>query len=199
MKLPRGVSAGRLIRTLEGLGYEVLRQKGSHVRLRHEGPPVHTVTVPLHSPLKTGTLLRDPHRNCAHPLHYHRHPRRIALKCVRRPAYGETVHQDVQCLAPPVCRRSNPASSPVRGAPRRHPTTMGTSLRAIPRPYNTFATTNVISSAWGAPAANSVNDFVTASTIALAGSVRCCFNTSMKCSSPYSSNPALVASVTPSL
>lgn len=56
MKLPRGVSAGRLIRTLEGLGYAVIRQKGSHVRLRHEGPPVHTVTVPLHNPLKTGTL-----------------------------------------------------------------------------------------------------------------------------------------------
>jgi hypothetical protein len=24
--------------------------------LRHEGPPVHTITVPLHSSLKTGTL-----------------------------------------------------------------------------------------------------------------------------------------------
>jgi predicted RNA binding protein YcfA (HicA-like mRNA interferase family) len=34
----------------------VIRQKGSHVRLRHEGPPVHTITVPLHNPLKTGTL-----------------------------------------------------------------------------------------------------------------------------------------------
>jgi predicted RNA binding protein YcfA (HicA-like mRNA interferase family) len=56
MKLPRGVSGERLIRTLEGLGYEVVRQKGSHVRLRHEGPPVHTVTVPLHDPLKTGSL-----------------------------------------------------------------------------------------------------------------------------------------------
>ena len=56
MKLPRGVSADRLIRTLEGLGYEVIRQKGSHVRLRHEGPPAHTVTVPLHNPLKIGTL-----------------------------------------------------------------------------------------------------------------------------------------------
>jgi predicted RNA binding protein YcfA (HicA-like mRNA interferase family) len=41
---------------LEHLGYGVIRQKGSHVRLRHEGPPVHTITVPLHNPLKTGTL-----------------------------------------------------------------------------------------------------------------------------------------------
>jgi predicted RNA binding protein YcfA (HicA-like mRNA interferase family) len=34
----------------------VIRQKGSHVRLRHEGPPFHTITVPQHNPLKTGTL-----------------------------------------------------------------------------------------------------------------------------------------------
>ena len=45
-----------MIQALEYLGYGVIRQKGSHVRLRHEGPPVHTITVPLHNPLKTGTL-----------------------------------------------------------------------------------------------------------------------------------------------
>jgi predicted RNA binding protein YcfA (HicA-like mRNA interferase family) len=56
MRLPRGVSADRLIHALERLGYGVIRQKGSHVRLRHEGPPLHTITVPLHNPLKTGTL-----------------------------------------------------------------------------------------------------------------------------------------------
>ena len=56
MKLPRGVSADRLIRVLERLGYKVIRQKGSHVRLRHEGPPAHAITIPLHNPLKTGTL-----------------------------------------------------------------------------------------------------------------------------------------------
>jgi predicted RNA binding protein YcfA (HicA-like mRNA interferase family) len=56
MRLPRGVSADRVIRRLERLGYAVIRQKGSHVRLRHDGPPVHTITVPLHNPLKTGTL-----------------------------------------------------------------------------------------------------------------------------------------------
>lgn len=56
MKLPRGVSADRLIRALERLGYRVVRQKGSHIRLRHEGPPLHSITVPLHSVLKTGTL-----------------------------------------------------------------------------------------------------------------------------------------------
>jgi predicted RNA binding protein YcfA (HicA-like mRNA interferase family) len=56
MKLPRGVPAERLIRVLEQLGYRVIRQKGSHARLRHDGPPAHLITVPLHNPLKTGTL-----------------------------------------------------------------------------------------------------------------------------------------------
>jgi len=56
MKTPRGVSAERLIRALETLGYKVVRQKGSHIRLRHEGPPPHAITVPRHNPLKTGTL-----------------------------------------------------------------------------------------------------------------------------------------------
>jgi predicted RNA binding protein YcfA (HicA-like mRNA interferase family) len=56
MKLPRGVSGDSLVRALEQLGYSVIRQKGSHTRMRHEGPPVHSITVPLHNPLKTGTL-----------------------------------------------------------------------------------------------------------------------------------------------
>jgi predicted RNA binding protein YcfA (HicA-like mRNA interferase family) len=56
MKAPRGVSAARLIRALEQLGYMQIRQKGSHVRLRNEGPPSHTLTVPLHDSLKIGTL-----------------------------------------------------------------------------------------------------------------------------------------------
>jgi predicted RNA binding protein YcfA (HicA-like mRNA interferase family) len=56
MKLPRGVSGDRLIRVLERLGYSVVRQKGSHARMRNEGPPVHVITVPMHPALKTGTL-----------------------------------------------------------------------------------------------------------------------------------------------
>lgn len=56
MKLPRGVPAERLVAAREKLGYEVIRQKGSHVRLRHTRPPAHLITVPWHSPLKTGTL-----------------------------------------------------------------------------------------------------------------------------------------------
>jgi predicted RNA binding protein YcfA (HicA-like mRNA interferase family) len=56
MRLPRGVSGDRVIRALERLGYGVIRQEGSHVRLRHEGPPLHAITVPLHNTLKTGAL-----------------------------------------------------------------------------------------------------------------------------------------------
>jgi len=56
MKLPRGVSADRLIRVLERLGYTVIRQKGSHARLFHKEPPAHSITVPLHNPMKIGTF-----------------------------------------------------------------------------------------------------------------------------------------------
>ncbi|HAX44277.1 MAG TPA: type II toxin-antitoxin system HicA family toxin [Bryobacteraceae bacterium] len=56
MKLPRGVTGDRVVRALQRAGYVIVRQKGSHVRLQHPGPPVHHVTVPLHDPLKAGTL-----------------------------------------------------------------------------------------------------------------------------------------------
>ena len=56
MRTPRGVSGQRVVRLLSELGYRVVRQKGSHARLRHEGPPGHSVTVPMHASLKTGTL-----------------------------------------------------------------------------------------------------------------------------------------------
>jgi predicted RNA binding protein YcfA (HicA-like mRNA interferase family) len=56
MKLPRSVSGDSLIRALAHLGYTVIRQKGSHVRLRHDATPPHSITIPLHNPLKTGTL-----------------------------------------------------------------------------------------------------------------------------------------------
>ena len=56
MKLPRAVSGERLIGALARLGYEVVRRKGSHARLRHPAPPQHVITVPLHDSLKTGTF-----------------------------------------------------------------------------------------------------------------------------------------------
>ena len=56
MKLPRDVSGQQIVRVLRHLGYEVVRQKGSHIRMRHNGPPTHYATVPNHDPVKAGTL-----------------------------------------------------------------------------------------------------------------------------------------------
>ena len=56
MKLPRGVSGERLVRALEQLGYSVIRQKGSHTRMRHEGLRFIRSLFRPHNPLKTGTL-----------------------------------------------------------------------------------------------------------------------------------------------
>ena len=56
MKLPRDISGDRLVRTLQDLGYVVVRQKGSHVRLTHPGPPQAHLVVPMHRQIKVGTL-----------------------------------------------------------------------------------------------------------------------------------------------
>lgn len=55
------VSGAQLIRALEQAGWQVARQRGSHVRLRHADRNLFLV-VPLHRELKRGTLagiLRD--------------------------------------------------------------------------------------------------------------------------------------------
>ncbi len=57
-KLPV-VSGDELIRTLEKFGYVAVRQKGSHVRLRHHSDPSRTpLSVPLHSTVAPGLLRR---------------------------------------------------------------------------------------------------------------------------------------------
>lgn len=56
MRLPKDLPADRLIKVLQQMGYEVVRQRGSHVRLRHMGPPTHSISVPNHAVLKVGTL-----------------------------------------------------------------------------------------------------------------------------------------------
>jgi predicted RNA binding protein YcfA (HicA-like mRNA interferase family) len=62
LKLPV-VSGRQAIRALEQVGYQVVRQRGSHIRLRDESDPEHLpVTVPDHKTLKPGLLrqiLRD--------------------------------------------------------------------------------------------------------------------------------------------
>jgi predicted RNA binding protein YcfA (HicA-like mRNA interferase family) len=49
------VSGAQLVRALEKAGWEVARQRGSHVRLRHAQRRTQ-LTVPLHKELKRGTL-----------------------------------------------------------------------------------------------------------------------------------------------
>jgi predicted RNA binding protein YcfA (HicA-like mRNA interferase family) len=57
MKVPRNIVASDLVRALRVLGYESVRQDGSHIRLTTTMGGTHHVTVPNHRPLKTGTLL----------------------------------------------------------------------------------------------------------------------------------------------
>jgi predicted RNA binding protein YcfA (HicA-like mRNA interferase family) len=49
------VSGQRLVKALERDGWQVARQRGSHVRLKHPGRRI-SLTVPLHRELKRGTL-----------------------------------------------------------------------------------------------------------------------------------------------
>ncbi len=55
-KLPQ-VSGQELARFLEKLGYHVIRQKGSHIRLRKTtSMGEHNITVPNHKVIAKGTL-----------------------------------------------------------------------------------------------------------------------------------------------
>ena len=56
MKLPRDMDAPDLIKALQRIGYRVVRQSGSHIRLQCDQPKPHALTIPNHSPLKLGTL-----------------------------------------------------------------------------------------------------------------------------------------------
>ncbi len=56
MKLPRDVSGESLARVLERLGYVLVRQKGSHARFTHPGPPQAHIAIPMHKQIKVGTL-----------------------------------------------------------------------------------------------------------------------------------------------
>ena len=56
MRLPRDLTGAQLVRALGKLDYKATRQTGSHVRLTCEAPAQHHVTVPLHDPLRIGTL-----------------------------------------------------------------------------------------------------------------------------------------------
>jgi predicted RNA binding protein YcfA (HicA-like mRNA interferase family) len=55
-KLPQ-VSGIQLVKLLQSLGYGVIRQKGSHIRLKKvTALGEHTVTIPAHKVIAKGTL-----------------------------------------------------------------------------------------------------------------------------------------------
>jgi predicted RNA binding protein YcfA (HicA-like mRNA interferase family) len=56
MKTPRDINANDLVKALKSFGYEVVRQKGSHIRIRTELNGGHYETIPNHKPIKIGTL-----------------------------------------------------------------------------------------------------------------------------------------------
>jgi predicted RNA binding protein YcfA (HicA-like mRNA interferase family) len=56
MKLPRDIHGPQLVKALRVLGYEVTRQRGSHIRITTMLDGEHHEAVPAHSPIKTGTL-----------------------------------------------------------------------------------------------------------------------------------------------
>ena len=60
-KLP-AVNGNKVIKALEKIGFKVVRQKGSHVRMKHEDSRV--VTIPVHTQQSLGKgllrkILRD--------------------------------------------------------------------------------------------------------------------------------------------
>jgi predicted RNA binding protein YcfA (HicA-like mRNA interferase family) len=53
---PPEVNHARVIKLLTKHGYAVVRQRGSHIRLSHQGPPQHHLSVPRHRIVRYGTL-----------------------------------------------------------------------------------------------------------------------------------------------
>ncbi len=53
---PKDISAEELIKKLTKLGYKVVRQKGSHIRIQTLQMGQHSETIPNHKPIKLGTL-----------------------------------------------------------------------------------------------------------------------------------------------
>jgi len=56
VRTPRNVSGLDLVKALRVLGYERIRQDGSHVRLTTQLDGEYHVTVPNHAPLRLGTF-----------------------------------------------------------------------------------------------------------------------------------------------
>lgn len=55
-KLPRSLNGSTLIRGLRRVGYVEIRTVGDHVQMQSRANGTHQTTVPLHNPIKVGTL-----------------------------------------------------------------------------------------------------------------------------------------------
>lgn len=56
MRLPRDVSGVALVTALRRIGYERVRQRGSHVRVTTQQGGEHHEVIPLHDPIRAKTL-----------------------------------------------------------------------------------------------------------------------------------------------
>ncbi|WP_229213734.1 type II toxin-antitoxin system HicA family toxin [Dyadobacter psychrotolerans] len=54
--IPKNLSGPELLKILAPFGYEVVRQKGSHIRIKTNRNGSHSETIPNHKPLREGTL-----------------------------------------------------------------------------------------------------------------------------------------------
>lgn len=56
MKIPRDITGIQFAMLLIKYGYNITRQKGSHIRLTTQTSGEHHITIPAHDPLKVGTI-----------------------------------------------------------------------------------------------------------------------------------------------
>jgi predicted RNA binding protein YcfA (HicA-like mRNA interferase family) len=56
MKIPRDLSGADLSKAIKKFGYQPVRQKGSHLYMTTFQKGEHHIAIPLHDPLKIGTL-----------------------------------------------------------------------------------------------------------------------------------------------
>jgi len=56
LRLPRDIGGAELARRLTVFGYGITRTTGSHQRLTTQVEGEHHITIPLHTPLRLGTL-----------------------------------------------------------------------------------------------------------------------------------------------
>jgi len=56
VRFPADVRPAELIKLMESHGFVKDRQSGSHIVMKHPGPPERSVVVPAHRNIKVGTL-----------------------------------------------------------------------------------------------------------------------------------------------